>query len=577
MQHKTALMCHALQHGGPDDEGFYTNAGLCFGHRRLSIIDLSPRGHQPMADVQQRVWITFNGEIYNYPELKAELKRAGAQFASDTDTEVIIQAYLLWGEAGFARLRGMFAFALHDVEHQLTYLVRDTNGIKPLYYHIQGGQISFASEVKALKQAGIATEADEAWKIRFLTYGHIPEPYTNLKHVFSLPKGSYLRWQHTTGTYELTEFSLPSNAGIITDSKEAEELISQTLRKAVNRQLLADAPIGVFLSGGVDSSLISLLAHQEQHKQLQYISIYFSEDAYNERPYQDAVTHHLSGKVHAHLVTYQDFESCLPEIMESMDLPTTDGINTWFISRYASRSRLKAVLSGLGGDELFGGYPSFRRIKHIPALKYLPVNLIGKLAGLKKDVYRRISLLSKNNAVADYLFLRGIFTPSEVAALLNAPEEQVEQILFNDILQVPAGLKGPAKASWLETNLYMQNQLLRDTDVMSMNHGLEVRVPLLDEDFTQAVNRISPELRFAQPPVKKLLVDSFKDILPEAIWNRPKMGFSFPLQLWMKQYAGISDSSLYSSAKAKKVIQQFSEGKVHWSRAFALYQIQQHA
>jgi len=180
-------MCQALKHGGPDDEGIFCDekANLVFGHRRLSIIDLSQNGHQPMADVQQRVWITFNGEIYNYPDLKEKLLNLGAKFHSGTDTEVIIQAYLHWGMAAFSKLRGMFAFALYDVEKRLTYLVRDSSGVKPLYYHIKGGQLSFSSEVKALKKAGIANETDETWPVRFLAYGHIPEPYTTLKNALT--------------------------------------------------------------------------------------------------------------------------------------------------------------------------------------------------------------------------------------------------------------------------------------------------------------------------------------------------------------------------------------------------------
>jgi len=191
-------MCTTLRHGGPDDEGVFINDehNLAFGHRRLSIIDLSQNGHQPMADVNQNAWITFNGEIYNYQALKQELLKAGAKFHSNTDTEVIIQAYLHWGTAAFAKFRGMFAFALYDKVKALTYLVRDTAGIKPLYYYIENDQLSFASEVKALQTAGIATQADKNWQVRFLAFGHIPEPYTTFKNLFSLPKGHFLCWDN---------------------------------------------------------------------------------------------------------------------------------------------------------------------------------------------------------------------------------------------------------------------------------------------------------------------------------------------------------------------------------------------
>src|SRR6185437_5099122 len=198
---KVGAMCSALEHGGPDDQGIFVDesAGLVFGHRRLSIIDLSAKGHQPMADIGQRAWITFNGEIYNYPELKEQLLKAGATFESATDTEVILAAYLHWGTLAFSKLRGMFAFALYDKAKAITHLVRDTTGIKPLYYHAENETLSFASEVRAFKPAGI-TEADEAWPVRFLAYGHIPEPYTTLKNVRSLPAGRYLTWDHQTAT-----------------------------------------------------------------------------------------------------------------------------------------------------------------------------------------------------------------------------------------------------------------------------------------------------------------------------------------------------------------------------------------
>jgi asparagine synthase (glutamine-hydrolysing) len=214
IQAKVATMCTVLKHGGPDDEGMFTvvDKGIVFGHRRLSIIDLGSNGHQPMADVYKRAWITFNGEIYNYLDLKTELQQLGAQFNSSNDTEVIIQAYLHWGVAGFGRLRGMFAFALYDTEKALTYLVRDSVGVKPLYYHTQDGQLSFASEVMALREAGIATTANKSWVIRFLAFGHVPEPETTFANVLSLPKGNYLLWDHNKSTYKISPYNVSSSS-----------------------------------------------------------------------------------------------------------------------------------------------------------------------------------------------------------------------------------------------------------------------------------------------------------------------------------------------------------------------------
>jgi asparagine synthase (glutamine-hydrolysing) len=576
---KVKRMCQVLKHGGPDDEGIFDEpeAGLTFGHRRLSIIDLSQNGHQPMADPQQKVWITFNGEIYNYLELKEQLVHLGARLTSSTDTEVIISAYIYWGIAAFAKLRGIFAFALYDKEKALTYLVRDSSGIKPLYYCAKNGQLSFASEVKALKAAGLASEADPDWQIRFLAYGHIPEPYTTLKNVYSLPKGEFLCWDHKKGTYDIHSYHVIFNSSGIDDIIQAKQAIKETLAFAVRRQLIADAPIGVFLSGGIDSSLLTLLAEQEKKAQLKTISIYFNEKAYDESMYQNLVLKQIEGEKFSHLVKQSDFEGFFPQIIEDMDLPTTDGINTWCISKFAHDDGLKAVLSGLGADELFGGYPSFNRISYIKTARKYPAWLFKLANHSGFDAYRKIAFLTYNHPIADYLFLRGLYSPADIAEILDTDITQVEDVLFGNRKLPYVRNYDEQDAAWFEINLYMQNQLLRDTDVMGMSHGLEVRVPFLDEDFIRTAKSINPAIRFDKSRPKKILIDSFDDVLPEPIWNRTKMGFTFPLQDWMKQNREITDESLYKKSKSKSIVKSFKKDSVHWSKAFALYQIQMHA
>jgi asparagine synthase (glutamine-hydrolysing) len=576
---KVSTMCNALKHGGPDDEGIFSDdeVNLVFGHRRLSIIDLSTKGHQPMADLQQKVWITFNGEIYNYLELKEQLLKTGAGFRSNTDTEVILMAYLQWGISAFSKLRGMFAFALYDKDKGVTYLVRDTTGIKPLYYYAEKGSLTFASEIKAFKIAGITNEADPAWPVRFLAFGHIPEPYTTLKNVRSLKKGHYLSWDHHTGTYGIDTYcSQIAHRDYITDVDIAWEYLNDTLKAAVKRHLIADAPIGVFLSGGIDSSLISLLANEQKEQQLKTISIYFNEKSYDERVYQSVVLNQLSGEKFAHLVQQEDFEIFFPDIISDMDMPTTDGINTWFISKYAHEDGLKAVLSGVGADELFGGYPSFNRIKYLRHLRRIPSSLLNAANYFKADRYRKISFLAHKHPLADYLLLRGLFVPEDIAKILDTDVKQVDEILFNEAHIPGLDAYDEEHAAWFETNLYMQNQLLRDTDVMSMGHGLEVRVPFLDEDLQQLAQNISPEIRFNKNQPKKILIDSFSEILPKLIWDRPKMGFTFPLQEWMRRHIEISDENLYKGKTAKDVVIKFKNDQMHWSKIFALYQIQMH-
>lgn len=575
---KVKAMCTALKHGGPDDEGIFFDerANISLGHRRLSIIDLSKNGHQPMTDVSQKTWITFNGEIYNYPELKEQLLKTGARFDSASDTEVILAAYLYWGIGAFAKLRGMFAFALYDVGRSVTFLVRDTSGIKPLYYYASDEQLSFASEIKAFRAAGIATVADQKWPVRFLALGNVPEPYTTLKDVYSLEKGHFLAWDHKDRSYSIKSYveETPS-AGYITNYNSAKAHIHDYLKKAIKRQLISDAPIGVFLSGGIDSSLLSLLANNE-NEHLKTVSIYFDETNYNERSYQDIVVNLLKGEKFAHLVQQRDFDTFFPRIISDMDMPTTDGINSWFISKYAREDGLKAVLSGVGADELFGGYPSFNRIKYLDYLRKLPKTLLNSTGRLSADRYRKISFLTHDHPLADYLLLRGLFVPGDIAGILDTEVRQVNEILFGENLMPDLGPYDKEHAAWFETNLYMQNQLLRDTDVLSMSHGLEVRVPFLDEDFVAQVKGILPRIRFNPKQPKKLLIDSFDKLLPEAVWNRPKMGFTFPLQEWMSKHTEISNSNLYRGKLAQKVVEKFKKGELHWSKIFALYQIQLH-
>ncbi|MDB5118348.1 MAG: asnB, partial [Mucilaginibacter sp.] len=333
----------------------------------------------------------------------------------------------------------------------------------------------------------------------------------------------------------------------------------------------------VFLSGGIDSSLLTLLADREKKEQLKTISIYFNEKNYNEQVYQDEVLAKTSGQNFSHLVTQQDFEMYLPQIISAMDMPTTDGINSWFISKYAHEDGLKTVLSGVGADEYFGGYPSFNRIGYLGYLRKLPSFAFLAFKGILPDPYKKLTLLANKSVTADYLFLRGLFTTGDISQILDTDEKQVNELLFDHHLAANTGAYNQEHAAWLEANFYMQNQLLRDTDVMSMSHGLEVRVPFLDEDLTAIIERIAAPIRFSHQQPKKLLIDSFDGLLPATIWNRPKMGFTFPLQQWMQQHTEISDVNLYKGKKAKNIIKNFKNNKAHWSKAFALYQVQNHA
>lgn len=567
-------MCTVQKHGGPDDEGVFTCAAnhLVLGHRRLSIIDLSTAGHQPMAYANGRYQVTYNGELYNYIELKETLKKAGCLFTTASDTEVILAAFATWGVAAFKEFNGMFAFAIWDNVTGQIYLVRDGGGIKPLYFaHTKEG-LAFASEVRAFKQVPYLLTPHVNWQVYLMAYGHLPEPITTLKEVQPLKKGWYLEYNIFTGHARQEAFTRSCYIEKISDRETAISLVQQYLSAAVKRHLLSDAPIGVFLSGGLDSSIIAQLANKEQPN-LNTISLFFDDHQYSEKKYQDMVQSGLQGNQYQYLLKEEVFHADLPGIISAMDLPCCDGINTWFISKYARECGLKAVLSGIGGDELYGGYPSFNRIATaLQVQQHLPDALLraGRFAGIKK--LRRFCYLSIKGSVGMYLFLRGQFIPHDIAQYLNCSETEVWRILEEQpLLPDIANLTAKNQASWLEVNLYMQNQLLRDADVMSMAHGLEIRVPFLDAAFLKLSLQICSSIKYAGAFNKQLLIDCFKASLPEAVWNRPKMGFSFPFKDWLgrDQYA---DS--HTSTKNAAYHRQFVTGKLHWSQFLTVFLIE---
>ncbi|WP_316736082.1 asparagine synthase (glutamine-hydrolyzing) [Pedobacter aquatilis] len=571
-------MCDVMAHGGPDDKGFYVeaNKGLAFGHRRLALIDLSAAGHQPML-YQERYVISFNGEIYNYRELKAELLDLNYDFLSNSDTEVILAAYAAWGIKSFDKLKGMFAFAIYDGTENATYLVRDSAGIKPLYFSTDNQQLVFASEVKAFKKTDYQYTENLNWKIYFLAFGHIPEPYTTFREIEMLPKGHYLKWLHNAHTFETNDYQIISTAEKLSDYKQAVDLVKKTLQKAVRTHLYSDAPIGTFLSGGIDSSIISIIASGVLKNQpcLHTLAINFDESEYSEKPYQDLISEQIKSIHQEYKISNEVFEAQFPNALNAIDQPTTDGINSWFISYFAKQNGLKAVLSGIGADELFGGYPSFKRIKWVEKLSSLPRFILKQALVFNNPALKRAYYLSYKNTCGKYLFLRGIFNPKEIASILNCSIAEVDQVLKSaKIGEITTNLEAAEKASWLEYNLYMQNQLLKDTDAMSMQHGIEVRVPFLDKDLVKMVRQVRSDLIYKTSKPKGLLIDAFINVLPDKIWNRPKMGFTFPFQKWLaKDDKFLSSFSGTQNESVNAFVEDFKQGKLHWSKLMALYQI----
>lgn len=562
-------MCTVMKHGGPDDEGIYidTAGHLVLGHRRLSLIDLSANGHQPMTYAEGRYVISFNGEIYNYREIKETLIKEGFSFHSGTDTEVILAAFAAWGSRSFEKLNGMFAFAIWDKQEGKLYLARDASGIKPLYYAITSEGLAFSSEIRGFKPVPHLQEENPDWPVFLLAYGHLPEPVTILQKVKPLPKGTFLCFDSKTGKFNITDFKKFHFSNNISERKEAVQLIRDTFKRSVSRHFLSDASIGVFLSGGVDSGIVAIMACSEKKAQLNTLSLDFEEDDFSEKKYQDLLLNTLNCSSTQHLLKEEEFNEYLPQILGAMDQPSCDGINTWFISKYAKEAGLKAVLSGIGGDELYGGYPSFSRMEKMNLLQNLPASFLkaGKYLSLK--AFKRLSYLSLGGPSGKYLFLRGQFIPSEIAQHLHMDEREVWQILA----QQPAfpgteRLQSFDEASWIELNMFMQNQLLRDVDVMGMAHGIEIRVPFLDKEFVELSMNINAKLKEEGPLPKQLLIDSFKDILPETIWNRPKMGFGFPFKKWLAS----SDFIKSLIPPSDRNYKSFASGSMHWSQFMSL-------
>jgi asparagine synthase (glutamine-hydrolysing) len=565
-------MCDLLKHGGPDDGGTFAvhDAHLVLGNRRLSLLDLSAAGHQPMQ-YTSRYTITYNGELYNFKTLKTELQSLGKQFTTGTDTEVILAAFAQWGTNSFAKLNGMFAFALWDNQESFLYLVRDAAGIKPLYYSTHNGGLAFASEIRAFSAIPFLHEQNEKAAVYQLAYGFLPEPITTLSHVKPLPKGCFIAYDCNTSTMSMQLFSFFSYGQSLKNEAVAKQKVFDGLSDAVQRQMIADAPVGVFLSGGIDSAIIANLANNNAKNNLHTLSIYFEEQQYSEKKYQDLVANKLQSKHHSILLTESNFHAHFPEILKAMDMPSCDGINTWFISKFAADEGLKAVLSGVGADELYGGYPSFTRMHKALALQKMPATFLKAAASINAKKYNRISYLQIEGMRGLYLFLRGHFAANEIAAQVGGYEKEIWTIL-KDLPNSPTLniYAKKDKASWLEFNYYMQDQLLRDADVMSMAHGLEIRVPFLDNDVIHTANSLSENIKYNSKVGKKLLIDSFEKILPTEIWDRPKMGFSFPFAEWLKNSEFLKELGISSNKNTQIACDNFLKGKLHWSRIMSL-------
>jgi asparagine synthase (glutamine-hydrolysing) len=608
----------SLAHRGPDDGGTIllrdssadpVEIGL--GNRRLAILDLSPLGHQPMHDPQSDNWIVYNGEIYNFRDVRAELGRAGVSFVSNSDTEVLLKAYAHWGEQCLGKFRGMFALAIWDAIRHLLFLARDPMGIKPLYYGHFGSYFLFSSEVRTLLGTGLVPRTlDRAGVVNFLTFGSAYDPLTLIEGIHALPPGHMLTWEKGTlrqsAYWDLVDADEGSSASTRDiDSSHIAELTQQELQpileEAVRLQLVSDVPVGVFLSGGIDSSaLVSILSRGGVTPAT--FSIVFREAEFSEAQHSRAVAAKFHTDHHEIAVSQTDVLESIPGALQAMDLPTMDGVNTYFVSREARRAGVKVALSGLGGDEVFAGYASFRTVPRMErfarAWNHLPHIVRGTLSSAflafspDNDQNRKLAALATANGqlVHPYFLSRMLFTPGRRQLLIPALDGRiVEAAAQSQRLRLDRALAlDPVnRVSYLESRCYMLNTLLRDADFMSMSQGLEVRVPLIDHILAKTVLSLPGAWKLNSTP-KKLLVQALAGSLPEEIVHRPKRGFTLPFEQWMRQelrseidpvleakrihngpLAGLLDGH-----QVQQVRSDFLQGKVSWSRPWALYVLQ---
>jgi asparagine synthase (glutamine-hydrolysing) len=546
---------------GPDGAGLWIDSvrRVGLGHRRLSIIDISDAGHQPMLLPGKNLVIVFNGEIYNYRELRTGLERKGCRFHSQCDTEVLLQLYAEYGEAMLGKLRGMFAFIIWDGVKQTLFLARDPFGIKPLYWADDGKTFRAASQVKALLEGGgIDTSPESAGHVGYFLWGHVPAPYTLYRGIRNLPAGHCMTVE-VGGKKRLHNFcSIPeilAEAEIrrTKDGRQASDfrvpdsdLLGASLRDSVRHHLIADVPVGVFLSSGLDSTTIAALA-SEFGGQLRTVTLGFEEykgTANDETPLAEEVARHYGTNHQTIWVTRKDFENDMDRLFHAMDQPSCDGVNSYFISKAAAQTGLKVALSGLGGDELFGGYPSFQEIpRAVSAFRlFQQSRWLGRAARIvTAPVLMRMTspkyagLLEYGGTYGGaYMLRRGMFMPWELPEILDA---DLAREGWNE-LQTVARLDDTAngiqssqlKVSALEMTWYMRHQLLRDTDWASMRHSLEVRVPLVDTTLLQA---LGPMLSDGNRPVKRDIALTPHSPLPATVLDRPKRGFTVPVRQWL--------------------------------------------
>jgi asparagine synthase (glutamine-hydrolysing) len=572
-----ARMNERMAARGPDGSGDWVSSDgrVAFTHRRLAIIDLSPRGAQPMLSADNAIAITFNGEIYNYRELRAELEQKGHVFRTETDTEVLLQLYVDRGPAMVEALRGMFAFALWDARSRSLLLARDSLGIKPLYYADDGWTLRFASQAKALLAGGaVSREPDPAGIVGFHLFGSVPEPFTVWRSIRALPAGTTLTVDatgpHAPVPYYQVAASLQRRAAEpVCDPAAARAKLRAAVHESVRYHLVADVPVAVFLSAGLDSGALLGTMAELGVRDITAVTLAFEEfrgTPNDEAPLAADVAARYGARHIVRTVDRAEFERDLPAIAEAMDLPTIDGINTWFVAKAAREAGIKVALSGLGADECFGGYPSFadlpRAVRFLRPFHFMPgvgALLRGALStGIRLGAGwhpKAAGLFQYGGDWAGaYLLRRAVYMPWELTSLLEPDLAAEGMRRLGPVGRIGAQLKAGRplgafdRVSALETALYMRNQLLRDADWAGMAHSIEIRVPYVDPFFLAA---LPPGEILDAVDAKAAVADIPSPPLPESIRHRAKTGFTTPVGQWLHAAAGMrEDVSLSTASRA---------------------------
>lgn len=599
---KISAMNTCMKHRGPDDEGVAVSGKMALGHRRLSIIDLSAAGHQPMESSDGRYLIIYNGELYNFKELKFELQRvvSGSNdkayiFKTNTDTEVIIAAYARWGAACLKRFNGMFAFSIWDREKEELFIARDRLGIKPLYYLFANGVFAFSSEVRSLLESGlIPKKLDENALQDYLRYQTVHAPDTIIKGVKMLMPGHYIEIKNALPSIKCY-WSLKANINDASKGKSYETVcgeINDLLTKAVERRLIADVPFGAFLSGGIDSSAIVALMSKVSSEKVKTFSVTFDESEFSEAKYAQLIAKKFNTDHHEIKLRPDDFLKELPNALKAMDHPSGDGPNTYIVSKATRAAGITMALSGLGGDELFAGYDVFKRSRELNKKAWL--NMIphfvrnaggGVLQKIKPGIAsEKIAALAAQKKIdfnSFYTLSRQVLLDDQLKNILRSQMLNTNSVsrIISDV-NIKDASHGLSNVSVAEISTYMQNVLLRDTDQMSMSQALEVRVPFIDYTLVEYVLGIEDKYKGTDSP-KKLLVDAMGSLLPSEIVHRPKMGFTFPWKSWMRnelksfceqRMISLSKRELFNEEGIMDLWKKFlsDDPRITWSRIWYL-------